>query len=223
MKPGHIKTFKRSSYIFSAILILLISYKLISNFRHSRAIVPVKTISGKVEDDDLDIVYGYDSAPLTIYMFSSYECKFCNKFFIKVFPRFKKNFIDNGKVKFVVKLVNLSRNADVFYALQAAVCVNRYGKFEKFHELLISDNKVIFSHEFKDLVNDLMTANSGIAECILNNNNYHYIYGNNREFLRLGLKGTPVFVIGKNAYHGYRNYDAFTEIVNEQTDNAGEN
>jgi protein-disulfide isomerase len=96
--------------------------------------------------------------------------------------------------------------------------VNRFGSFDKFNELLLSNSGVVFTDEFKTLINSLIDDNSNIAECILNNNNYRYIYANNREFMELGLKGTPTFILNNHVYSGYSNYRYFRKIVEEETD-----
>ncbi|NJO89654.1 MAG: thioredoxin domain-containing protein [Chloroflexia bacterium] len=43
-----------------------------------------------LQEKDLDIVYGSDKALLTVFMFSSYECKFCTNFLTESLPLLKK-------------------------------------------------------------------------------------------------------------------------------------
>ena len=95
-----------------------------------------KDQKAKVEifEHELDIVYGADSADLTIFLFSNYSCSFCRKFFAFVYPKLKEEYIDKGKVKLVVKPVDLTNNENVINSLKIAVCINEYGKFEKWRE-----------------------------------------------------------------------------------------
>jgi hypothetical protein len=208
------------SYLISAILVVLIIVKLLNYYQPKLFVSPTihSDLNGEVKEHDLDIVFGSDTAPLTVYMYSHYTCKYCVKFLQEDFPKIEKKYIKTGKIRFVLKLIELSRNRDVLYSLQAAVCVNRFGSFDKFNELLLSNSGVVFTDEFKELINGFIDDNSDIAECILNNNNYHYIYANNHEFMQLGLKGTPTFIINNHVYSGSRNYRDFRKIVEKETD-----
>jgi hypothetical protein len=214
------KIFRRLSYISSAIMVVLIVVKLLNYYQPKLFASPTihSELTGEVKEHDLDIVFGTDTAPLTVYMYSHYSCKYCVRFLQEDLPKIEKEYIKTGKIRFVLKLIELSRNRDVLYSLQAAVCVNRFGSFDKFNELLLSNSGVVFTDEFKTLINSLIDDNSNIAECILNNNNYRYIYANNREFMELGLKGTPTFILNNHVYSGYRNFRDFRKIVEKETD-----
>jgi len=215
MVSDRAKIFRRLSYISSAIMVILIVIKLINYYQPKLFVSPTihSELAGKVEEHDMDIVFGSDDAPLTVYAYSHYGCKYCVKFFKEDFPLLRKEYVESGKIRFVLKLIELSRNRDVLYSLQAAVCVNKFGHFDKFNELLLSDYGVVFTPEFKELINGFIDDNSNLAECILNNNNYRYIYTNNREFMELGLKGTPTFIINNHVYSGYRSYRDFKKIL----------
>ena len=84
-------------------------------------------------------------------------------------------YVDVGLVRLVVKLVDTREIREVMYAYQAAVCVNKYGTFDKFDELLTYNNEVIYSTEFKDLVDGYILKNEEIAECMLNHHDYAYL------------------------------------------------
>ena len=215
MASVKIKIFRWLSYITSTVIVVLIIVKLINYYQPKLFVSSTihSELTGEVKEHDMDIVFGSEDAPLTVYMYSHYSCKYCVKFLKEDFPELSEEYIKSGKIRFVLKLIELSRNPDVLYSLQAAVCVNRFGDFDKFNELLLSDYRVVFTTEFKDLINSFIDDNSNLAECILNNNNYSYIYTNNREFMELGLKGTPTFIINNHVFSGYRNCHDFRKIL----------
>ncbi len=219
MTSDKTRTVRWLSYLISVLLIVLISIKLISHFhpRLFNSTTLYSNLIGEVKEHDLDIVFGSDTAPLTVYLYSHYTCKYCVKFFQEEFPKIEEEYINTGKVRFVLKFIELGRNQDVLYSLQAAVCVNKYGSFEKLHKLLLADKMVVFTQEFKNLISGFIGDNSDVAECILNNNNYNYLYANNREFMQLGLKGTPTFIINKHVYSGYRSYRDFEKILDKES------
>ena len=167
-------------------------------------------------ENDLDIVYGKDSADLTIFMFSSYNCLFCRKFFENVYPDLKKEYLDNGKVKLIVKPLAIERSRSVIRSLKLAVCINKYGNFEKLNELLLTEPEVVYAEQFENVTNELIEKDEFVAECMLSDESEKYILRNIVDFNRLKCTGTPTFVINNKIYKGYRNYSEFRKIVEKE-------
>lgn len=173
-----------------------------------------------VYENELDIVFGQDSASLKVFLFFSYNCSFCRKFFENVYPELKKDFIDKGKVKLVLKPVELSRNKSIINSLQIAVCVNEYGNFEKLHQLLLAEPTVVFTPEFEAVIGELTEKDLFVAECMYGGKSEKYISNNLNTFLNLNLTGTPTFVINNNVYKGYKDYDKFKNMIEKELNNT---
>ncbi|WP_163715714.1 thioredoxin domain-containing protein [Mangrovibacterium lignilyticum] len=172
--------------------------------------------SGKivnVTDREEDVVFGDVKAPQEIIMYSSYDCKFCRKFFATTYPELREKYLDTGKVKLVVKWLDFGERPEMLNALQAASCISRFGVYEKFHELLNFNPAVVYTPEFEELLGDIMQRNQFIAECIVNNNNYEYLKSNLREFSENEIPGTPAFILNTNIYTGYRSFDRLESIM----------
>ncbi len=163
-----------------------------------------------------DIVFGKDSASNIIFLFASYNCKYCRYLFLNTFPELREKYLDKGLIKIVVKWIDFGENEESLYALQAASCIYQFGVYDKFHELLLTNPSVIVSEDFQYLVDDIMAENSDIAECILSNKDYTYIKENVREFRKNNLKGTPCFVINKKVYSGYRSFKELDKILKKE-------
>ncbi len=175
-----------------------------------------KTLEYKVLQNTGDVILGDDAAPDTIFLYASYHCKFCRYFFSRTYPGLKENFLDNGKIKLVVKWLDFNDNPQVLYALQAAGCISRFGVYEKFHQLLLVNPDVVFTNDFAKLVDDIMDDNPEIAQCILQNADYAYLRKNVKEFRKNGLTGTPTFVINNSAYSGFISYDNFEKLIKQE-------
>ena len=50
-----------------------------------------------------DIVFGKSSAPITIVVYTSFTCKYCQNFWIKTFPQVDYKYIKTGKVKIIAR------------------------------------------------------------------------------------------------------------------------
>lgn len=66
-----------------------------------------------------DFFVGSEKAPVVLIIYSSFTCEFCRDFFLKMWPLFKKAFVDTGKVR-----VCLRSFADDLGALEAAQFMN---------------------------------------------------------------------------------------------------
>lgn len=169
-----------------------------------------------VQRNDFDVVYGADTAPLTIYMYSNYQCAFCRKFFQEVMPVLQKHYLDKGKVRLVVKLINPAGDANIQNALKTAVCINQYGDFEKLHELLLVDPDVVYHQKFVELTDDLIQKDEQVAECVLGGSADEYLNNNLTEFNSLGLTGTPTFIINNKIYKGFKSYGVLHAVIKKE-------
>lgn len=166
-----------------------------------------------ISNSPLDIVFGSDSAKLTIYAYISYHCGYCRLFFTDVFPELEREFIAPGKVRLVLKVVEQSNDPNRLNGLKAAVCINRYGYYGKLHELLVTNSSVIYTDEFRDMVNHFIDSDPLVAECILGSESMDYILQIRSEFDKFGFTGTPTFVIGSKVFKGYIPYNQFKSII----------
>ncbi len=175
-----------------------------------------KEIEFKVEQKSEDVVFGNDTASHTIFLYASYNCKFCRYLFKKTFPGLKEKYLDKGLIKVVIKWVDFAEDPLTLYALKAGSCIYRYGSYDKFHELLLTNPSVIASDDFRALVDDIMAENYEIAQCVLADNNYSYLKSNVQEFRDNNLHGTPCMVINNHAYGGYFPFKILDEIVKRE-------
>ena len=216
MKQTTIKTINVILWGVSLILAVLIVLKLYQYFSTPEP-PKVKTTIQKHEND---IVWGSASAPVTMYVFASYQCRFCTLFFKEVFPKIKENHIDPGHVQLILKLVDLPENQKMMRALQAVACVNKFGQPDKLHELLLYNSNVVFTNDFELLIDDYIIGNPDIGNCLINHEDYQYIRNNNDEFRENQFSGIPTFVIENKVYSGFRDYEKFEAIFQNTMENA---
>jgi protein-disulfide isomerase len=76
-----------------------------------------------------DVVLGDESAPVTVIEYASFTCPHCANFHINTWPRFKAEYIDTGKVRFILREVYFDR-----YGLWASM-VARCGGADAFYPM----------------------------------------------------------------------------------------
>lgn len=171
-----------------------------------------KPTTEKFEVNADDITYGVDTAPLTIIMFATFNCRHCRKFLSEDLPIIASHYIDNGRARFVLKPIELSENQDMLSALQLAICMNRNGEADDVIELLLTETSTIYTDDFRILISDIINGNPDLAEC-LTADDFSTIKKNNSDYSTLGSKLTPIFVIGQHFYVGRRRVEQFMEVI----------
>ena len=86
---------------------------------------------------DDDAVLGDKNAKVTIIDFTDYECPFCKRYAEETYPQIKKDYIDTGKVRYVVRDLPLSFHQNAHKEAQAAECARVQGGDEayfKYHD-----------------------------------------------------------------------------------------
>lgn len=67
-----------------------------------------------------DIVLGDDAAPVTVIEYASFTCPHCAAFHADTWPRFRAEYVDTGKVRFILREVYFDREG--LWASMAARC-----------------------------------------------------------------------------------------------------
>jgi len=205
--------FMRKKYSLVIIGLLIISFGIIIVSHLYNKNKRKEELQKIVEVSDNDIVFGASDAPLSLLIYFNYNCSFCNKFFEKVYPQLYSEYIKAGKVKVILRLICSGNSLNELYANQAAICINKHGDYKKLHELFLHNYKIIFTEEFRQLVEDFIFMNDELARCLLEPDDYKVLKDNLKQFNQLNLAGTPAFVIGDRMIQGYRDFDYLKKII----------
>jgi protein-disulfide isomerase len=198
------------SYSISIIILIILAVQLYNRYVKTE---PEKVKKALLEPRDLDIVYGNDSAKITMYVYYSYQCEYCRKFLNEVLPKLEQAYISKNQLKVVLRITARTVGKERELALKTAVCINKYGNFTYLHQLLLSNFKVMYTEEFKEMVNEFREKDPFVGECIDGTEGKSYLTENIEEFERLQFRGTPTFVIENQVFMGYRDYKQISNII----------
>lgn len=84
-------------------------------------------------------VLGKASAPITLIEFTDFQCPFCARHTSQTFDQIKKDYVDTGKVKYVVRHFPLGFHPNAVKASEAAACADDQGKFWDMHAALFKN------------------------------------------------------------------------------------
>ena len=161
-------------------------------------------------------ILGNDSAPITIYEFSSLNCSHCSSFHLSILPLLKKEFVDSGHVKFILTNFPLDRKSMKAAMLTECVPEQNYDSFiktlfKKQREWMLARNpeQVLIRYA---MLNGLTEAQA--KECLTNDNLAKDLLEVRQQGLDLlNIKGTPAFLVVQNGkremLYGAPDYNTF--------------
>lgn len=137
---------------------------------------------------------GNPNAPVTIVEFTDYQCPYCRKFHDETFPKLKAQYIDTGKVRFVVHDLPLSFHEFAKPAAIATRCADQQGHFWPVFERLFNA-KTLNQSVINQALSDNAINMTQFDQCRKDPKVLAAIDDDLQDAVRLGVDGTPGFII----------------------------
>jgi protein-disulfide isomerase len=130
--------------------------------------------------------------------FTDYQCPFCKRHITRVFPQIKKDYVDTGKVKYVLRefpLKSIHPNAPK--ASAAALCANDQGKYWEMHDKIFESPRKLAPADLKGHAEALGMDIAAFEGCIKDDTHGKRIAADVQAGSKAGVRGTPSFFFGK--------------------------
>ncbi len=158
---------------------------------------------------------GPKDAPITMIVFSDYECPFCRRAETTVEEVLKKY---EGKIKYVFRDYPLPFHSKAKPAAVAANCAIPQGKYFEYNQkLFVTD---LSPENYKKIAGDLGMDQKKFDECVAKNDTKtidQYL----ADGAAVGVNGTPAFFINGRMLSGAQPFEAFKVIIDEEVAKAG--
>lgn len=141
---------------------------------------------------------GNPQAPLTMVEFTDFQCPYCNRFHQQTFPLIKKEFIDKGNLRYMVRDLPLDFHEQAIKAAQAAHCAGEQGKYWAMKDALFRNAKALGAENLPGYAEKTGVDLAKFQECFSSRRYLEQIQASVADAKRLGISGTPTFVIGRN-------------------------
>lgn len=142
---------------------------------------------------------GKDDAPMTIVEFSDYQCPFCSKFHRGAFAELKKSYIDPGLVRFISLDLPLDIHPNALQAAEASRCAGDQGKFWEMRDAMIEHSDNLSKDSILMLASSIVKDPTALRLCMESGKYKAAVESNKAEANKIGITGTPTFIIGKTA------------------------
>ncbi len=162
---------------------------------------------------DDDAIKGDANAPVTIVEWTDYECPFCTRFFEQTYPQIEEEYIETGKVKFIVRDFPLSFHQNAQKAAEAAECAGEQGKYFEMHDKLFVEGVSGGVESFKQYAADLGLNTEAFNACLDSGEMAAEVSKDMRDGQAVGIRGTPGFVINGQTVSGAQPFANFKQVI----------
>ena len=184
----------------------------------------------KISADD-DPVIGNPDAPITIIEFTDFQCPFCARFHTQTLPLILEEYIEQGKVKLVVRDFPIqSIHPNAVAASVASECANEQGKVKEMHDMLFYNQNEWNKQETGDALSlfsqygaEIQLEQKTFDSCLTSGKYLEEIKKDLDDGRDYGVEGTPGFFIGNDQIgyvelKGAQPFDSFKKVIDAQLD-----
>jgi len=149
----------------------------------------------------LRYVLGSPAARVVLVEFGDYQCPFCRRHHREVFARLKADYVDTGKVRYVVRDLPLEMHADAFAAAVAARCAGAQGRFWPMRDALLASSD-LSRRGLAALARSVGLAAAPFQSCLKDKRVAAEVRRDVADARAVGITVTPSFVIGTASADG---------------------
>jgi protein-disulfide isomerase len=171
-----------------------------------------------VPEDD-DPVLGPAQAPITIIEFSDYECPYCQKWHLEVWPALQSEYGD--QIRLVYRdfpLTSLHNNA--IPAAAAANCAREQDMYWEYNELLFDMKFNLGKSTYNRYAEELGLDMDAFTECVDSGRHVAEVEADYEYAVNLGIRSTPTFFVNGIPVVGAQPFETFKNLIDKEL--AGE-
>ena len=162
---------------------------------------------------------GNPNAPVTVIEYVSLTCPHCAAFHRDVFPRVKKDYIDTGKIRFIVREFPIGRSAG------NAAIANRCAPADQYFTLLanlLARQPEWVSQEVRldaiyGVAKSVGMSRETFDKCLANQSMIEGLNEVKQRGRKFGVIGTPTFFANGRKAQGATTYEEFKALVDPQS------
>ena len=161
---------------------------------------------------------GQANAPVVIAIWSDYQCPFCEKYYTQTYGQIIKDYVETGKIKYVMRDLPLSFHPFAHVAAEAARCAGEQEKYIKFHDELFKNQAAWVAAKdptdlFAGYAVKVGLRRADFVSCFKNGKTKEAVDADLALAGKVGAGGTPTFFINGKILVGAQPYSAFQAAI----------
>ncbi len=158
---------------------------------------------------------GNPNAPVTVIEYASLTCPHCAHFQRDVFPRVKKEYIDTGKIRFIVREFPIGHTSGTAAIVNRCAPANKY--FSLFNAFLLRQPEWVSQEVRRDAIY-AVAKSSGMTRqefdnCLANQTIIDGLTEVKQRGRKFGVIGTPTFFANGRKAQGTITFEEFKALV----------
>jgi protein-disulfide isomerase len=143
-----------------------------------------------------ELFKGAISAQVAIIEYGDFECPFCGQFMREVYPQIISKYISTVKVKYFYRDLAMPMHPHALSAARAARCAGEQGKLWEMRESLFANQAALADKDLSSRAQELGLDTGKFVECVSSERYTEDIRRSFSEAQKMGIGGTPTFLLG---------------------------
>lgn len=162
---------------------------------------------------------GSGKAPVTVYEMSDFQCPYCRAFASETFPQLEKEYIRQGKVRWVfINFPLTSVHANAAAAAELALCAAQQRGFWRMHDLLFQYQEAWAPLKeagpfFVSLADSAGLSKQTVLSCLQSPQTIEQVKADAEGATRSGATSTPTFYIEGGLLEGAVPVKVFRQVL----------
>jgi protein-disulfide isomerase len=172
---------------------------------------PIRRVDVSTDDDPS---IGPADAPVTIIEFSDYQCPYCQVWYKQVYQQLLASY--PNKIRFVYRDLPLPMHPEAIPAAEAAECADEQGAYWKYHDALFTQQNGLNRAAYEQYAADLGLDTKAFVACLDSHRYQAEIQADASDATRVGISGTPSFVVNGRILIGALPFSEFKAVIDEE-------
>ncbi|MBX4212184.1 DsbA family protein [Candidatus Pacearchaeota archaeon] len=160
---------------------------------------------------------GNPNAKVTVVEFTDYQCPFCGRHYTDTYLQLKKNYIDTGKILYVLKDYPLSQiHPEAQKAAEATRCVRDQkgdAGYLAMHDKIFSNQASLSVDNEKKWAREIGVNGAQFDSCLDSGKHTKDVQDEQAYGATLGVQGTPSFFVNGQPIEGAQPYSVFQQAI----------
>ena len=163
---------------------------------------------------------GSDKASVVMVEYTDFQCPFCGRYYSQTYGQIVKDYVDTGKVKYVLKDFPLSSiHPNAQKAAESTHCVRDLEGDEgywKMHDKIFEGQGSLSLENLKKWARDVGADGGKFDSCLDSGKMASIVQKSFNEGSQDGVQGTPSFIINGKAISGAMPYESFKQAIDAE-------